>query len=110
MKNIIAASVFLIIGFLLVDSVPSREIALVCSILILTIYLFVFEIVRVDVAAICIMVLLGLSGFIASWFGLAAELVPAEPGKSSRQDLRSEKVSGRQANIRPYVKPVLYMV
>ncbi|VAX07979.1 Transporter, sodium/sulfate symporter family [hydrothermal vent metagenome] len=78
MKNIIAASIFLIIGFFLVDSVPNREIALVCSILILTIYLFIFEIVRVDVAAICIMVLLGLSGLFAPWFGLAAGLVPAD--------------------------------
>lgn len=42
----------------------TTEISIVLGLLILTLYLFVSEVVRVDVAAICIMVLLGLSTMI----------------------------------------------
>jgi len=42
----------------------STEISLVLALLAFTIYLFVSEVVRVDVAAICVMVLLGLSTMI----------------------------------------------
>jgi len=42
----------------------SFEMALVMGILAVTIYLFAFEILRVDIAAICIMVLLGLTTMI----------------------------------------------
>jgi len=77
MRNFITLAIFLVIGFFLWNTVPSREIAWVCCILLLTIYLFGFEIVPVDVAAICIMVLLGLSNFFAPWFGLKSGLIPA---------------------------------
>jgi di/tricarboxylate transporter len=42
----------------------TTEMAVVLAILAFTVYLFVFEIVRVDVAAILIMVLLGVSGLV----------------------------------------------
>ena len=78
MKNIIAAAIFVIIGAFLATTVPSTEVAWVCAILLLTIYLFAFEIVPVDVAAVCIMVLLGLTQLIAPWVGLEAGLVPSD--------------------------------
>ncbi|MBX2883391.1 MAG: SLC13 family permease [Granulosicoccus sp.] len=42
----------------------TTEISIVLALLILTLYLFISEVVRVDVAAICVMVLLGLSTMI----------------------------------------------
>jgi hypothetical protein len=45
--------------------VPSVEIAWVMAILVLTIYLFAFEVVGVDVAAVTVMVLLGLTTLLA---------------------------------------------
>ncbi|MGB5440593.1 MAG: SLC13 family permease [Gammaproteobacteria bacterium] len=63
---------------MLVGAVPTREIAWVSCILLLTIYLFVFEIVGVDVAAICIMVLLGLMTLIGPLFGLNHPFVPVQ--------------------------------
>jgi di/tricarboxylate transporter len=42
------------------------EISLVLGLLCVTIFLFAFEIVRVDLAAICVMVLLGLSTMVPS--------------------------------------------
>ncbi|MFV1972954.1 MAG: SLC13 family permease [Thiohalobacterales bacterium] len=62
-KRLIGAIIFIAIGFKLTGVVPTEEIAWVSGILLLTIYLFVFEVVEVDVAAICIMVLLGLMSF-----------------------------------------------
>ncbi|MEZ5543555.1 MAG: SLC13 family permease [Pseudomonadota bacterium] len=59
-KRLIGALVFLAVAFKLSTAVPTAEIAWVSGILLLTIYLFVFEIVDVDVAAVSIMVLLGL--------------------------------------------------
>jgi di/tricarboxylate transporter len=55
--------------------VPSIEIAWVTGLLLLTIYLFALEIVGVDVAAIVIMVLLGLSTLLAPVMGLEEGLV-----------------------------------
>lgn len=78
MKQTIAAAIFLIFGTLLAFNVPSVAIAWVCAILLLTIYLFSFEIVPVDVAAASIMVLLGLTGLLAPWMGLTEGLVPTE--------------------------------
>ena len=63
LKRLIGATVFLAIGLKLTGAVPTTEVAWVSGILLLTIYLFVFEIVDVDVAAVCIMVLLGLMSF-----------------------------------------------
>ena len=77
-KRLIGAAVFLGVGFLLTGVVPTIEIAWVSSILLLTIYLFVFEIVEVDVAAICIMVLLGLMTLIGPFFGLDHPFVASQ--------------------------------
>lgn len=72
------ALVFIFIGILLVRVVPTQEIAWVSGILLLTIYLFVFEIVDVDIAALSIMVLLGLMGLIGPWVGLDHPFVPSQ--------------------------------
>ena len=74
-KRAIAAVIFIIIGVILSNVVPSTEIAWVSAILLLTIYLFAFEIVPVDVAAVTIMVLLGLTGLFGANLGLSAPLV-----------------------------------
>ena len=55
--------------------IPTIEIAWVMGILMLTIYLFAFEVVSVDVAAVSIMVLLGLSTLFAPVMGLHEGLV-----------------------------------
>jgi di/tricarboxylate transporter len=70
------AIVFLIMGYYLSGLAPSAEIAWVMAILLLTIYLFIFEIVGVDVAAISIMVILGLTTLFAPYMGLQQGLVP----------------------------------
>mgnify|MGYP000553130652 CR=1 FL=1 len=75
MKKIIAAVIFLIAALLLANAVPSIEIAWVTGILLLTIYLFAFEIVGVDVAAITIMVLLGITSLLAPLMGLEQGLI-----------------------------------
>jgi di/tricarboxylate transporter len=77
-KRLIGAIIFLGIAFTLTGAVPTIEIAWVASILLFTIYLFVFEIVEVDVAAICIMVLLGLTSMIGPLFGIEQPFVPAQ--------------------------------
>ncbi|MGD2082781.1 MAG: SLC13 family permease [Chromatiales bacterium] len=50
----------------------------VMGILLLTIYLFAFEVVEVDVAAVCIMVLLGLSSLVGPLVGLEGGLVDTQ--------------------------------
>ncbi|WP_456405275.1 SLC13 family permease [Thiolapillus sp.] len=75
LKQIIIAAVFALIAVGLAMVSPSTEIAWVSAILVLTIYLFAFEIVDVDVAAISIMVLLGLSSLLAPLMGLEQGLV-----------------------------------
>jgi len=74
-KRLVAAIIFALIGTYLATIVPSTEIAWVCAILLLTIFLFAFEIVPVDVAAVSIMVLLGLTGLVGSSLGLSKPLV-----------------------------------
>ncbi len=74
-KNLIAGIVFILLGLYLSSVVPSIEIAWVTAILLLTIYLFAFEIVPVDVAAVTVMVILGLTGLFASYMGLSEPLV-----------------------------------
>lgn len=75
MKQMVAGGIFLVLGLLISQMVPSIEIAWVSAILLLTIYLFAFEIVGVDVAAATIMVLLGLTGLFAPIMGLNEGLV-----------------------------------
>jgi di/tricarboxylate transporter len=72
----IAATVFILAGFYLASIVPTVEIAWVCAFLLLVIFLFAFEVVGVDVAAILVMVLLGLTSLAAPLMGLDQGLVP----------------------------------
>jgi len=74
-KQIIAAVVFAALAAFLATVVPTVEIAWVSAILMLTIYLFAFEVVGVDVAAASIMVLLGLTSLLAPFMGLGQGLV-----------------------------------
>lgn len=77
-KRAIGALAFIFAGIMLAQAVPSQEIAWVANILLLTIYLFVFEIVEVDIAAVCIMVLIGLMGMIGPWLGMEHPFVPPQ--------------------------------
>lgn len=74
----IAALVFLAAALWLGNLVPTLEIAWVMGILLLTIYLFAFEVVEVDVAAVTIMVLLGLTTLFYPLMGLEAGLVSTD--------------------------------
>ena len=74
-KQIIGATIFVAMALFLATVVPSIEIAWVSAILVLTIYLFAFEVVGVDVAAVTIMVLLGLTSLLAPIMGLETGLV-----------------------------------
>jgi len=75
-KKIVAAILFALFALFTAGVVPSPEIALVCAILLLTVYLFAFEIVGVDVAAVSIMVLIGLLSAFSVQLGMAKPLVP----------------------------------
>ncbi len=75
MKQLLAAGIFALMAIGLAFVSPSTEVAWVVAILVLTIYLFAFEIVDVDVAAVCIMVLLGLTSLFAPLMGLKQGLV-----------------------------------
>jgi di/tricarboxylate transporter len=74
-KQLIAALVFLAVALYLSTVVPTIEVAWVTGVLLLTIYLFAFEVVGVDVAAVTIMVLLGLTNLFAPLMGLEQGLV-----------------------------------
>jgi len=69
-KTIIAAIIFILAGAYMVTQTPTIAVSWVVVILLFTIYLFVFEIVEVDVAAVSIMVLLGLTSLFAPFMGL----------------------------------------
>jgi len=75
-KTLIAALLFLLFGAWMASVVPSPEIAVVMGILLLTVFLFAFEVVGVDVAAVTVMVLLGLLSSFNDLLGLAQPLVP----------------------------------
>ena len=75
LKQLIAGVMFALLALYLSTVVPSIEIAWVSAILLLTIYLFAFEVVGVDVAAVSIMVLLGLTTLLAPFMGLSEGLV-----------------------------------
>lgn len=77
-KQMVAAAVFFAAALALSTVVPSIEIAWVTGILMLTIYLFAFEVVGVDVAAATVMVLLGLTSLLAPYMGLETGLVDTE--------------------------------
>jgi len=74
-KQLIAAVIFSALALFLSTVVPSVQIAWVVAVLVLTIYLFAFEIVSVDVAAVSVMVLLGLTSLLAPYMGLEQGLV-----------------------------------
>jgi len=78
LKRLVAATLFTLLGLYLASVVPSIEIAWVTAILLLTIYLFAFEIVGVDVAAVSIMVILGLTTLLAPLMGLDEGLVDTQ--------------------------------
>ncbi|NNG14144.1 MAG: SLC13 family permease, partial [Gammaproteobacteria bacterium] len=75
LKQLIGAGIFTALAIYLAIIVPTIEIAWVSAILVLTIYLFVFEVVGVDVAAASVMVLLGLTSLFAPIMGLETGLV-----------------------------------
>ncbi|MCK4743726.1 MAG: SLC13 family permease [Sulfuriflexus sp.] len=77
-KQVIAAVLFTVLSLYLAWVVPTIQIAWVCTILVLTIYLFAFEIVGVDVAAVSIMVILGLTSLLAPLMGLEQGLVDTQ--------------------------------
>ncbi len=66
---------FVAFGWWVVDHAPTPEIAWVTGFLIFTVYLFVFEIVTVDEAAITIMVMLGITSLLAPQMVLEQGLV-----------------------------------
>ena len=68
-------AIFIMLGAFLAYEEPTIEIAWVTAILLLTIYLFAFEVVDVDIAAITIMVVLGLTSLFAPIMGLEQGLV-----------------------------------
>jgi di/tricarboxylate transporter len=69
------AIVFLILGWGLTGIAPNIEIAWVLSLLLLTIFLFSVEIVSIDIAALSILVMLGLSSVLAPVMGLDEGLI-----------------------------------
>jgi len=77
-KKWLAAPFFALAAWSLIQIVPSIEVAWVSGLLILTIYLFSFEVVSVDEAAISILVLLGLTSLFAPLMGLEQGLVPTQ--------------------------------
>ncbi|MCW8928641.1 MAG: SLC13 family permease [Gammaproteobacteria bacterium] len=77
-RKIGAGIFFLILALIMEVIVPTIEIAWVMGLLFLTIYLFAFEVLDVDVTAISIMVLLGLSTLFAPIMGLEAGLVSTD--------------------------------
>jgi di/tricarboxylate transporter len=77
-KQLIAGILFVLAALYLAGVVPTVQIAWVSGILLLTIYLFAFEVVEVDVAAASIMVLLGLTSLLAPLMGLEQGLVDTQ--------------------------------
>ncbi len=74
-KQLIAGLVFIVLGLGVASVSPSIEIAWTAGLLLLTVYLFAFEVVDVDVAAVTVMVLLGLTSLFAPVMGLEQGLV-----------------------------------
>jgi len=77
-RQLIAAVIFAAFVPYIATVVPSIEIAWVSGLLLFTIYLFAFEVVGVDVAAITVMVLLGLTSLLAPLMGLEQGLVDTQ--------------------------------
>jgi len=75
-RILIAAACFLLVWGAAATVAPGIEVAVVLGILLLTVFLFAFEVVGVDVAAVSIMVILGLISHFGAAFGMAKPLVP----------------------------------
>lgn len=71
----LAGIIFVLLGWYVTGLAPSNDIAWVTGLLFFTVYLFIFEIVKVDEAAVTIMVLLGLSSLLAPAMGIKQGLV-----------------------------------
>lgn len=76
-RILIAAACFLLVWGAAATVAPGIEVAVVLGILLLTVFLFAFEVVGVDVAAVSIMVILGLISHFGAAFGMARPLVPS---------------------------------
>jgi di/tricarboxylate transporter len=76
-KILIAAIAFLLIWAAAATVAPGIEVSAVLGILLLTVFLFAFEVVGVDVAAVSIMVLLGLISQFGGLAGFEKPLVPS---------------------------------
>ncbi|MEE9446393.1 MAG: SLC13 family permease [Arenicellales bacterium] len=74
-KQLISIALFVLMAIYLALNVPTIEIAWMTTLLLLTIYLFAFEVVDVDIAAVTIMVILGLTTLFAPIMGLSQGLV-----------------------------------
>lgn len=74
-RTIVAAVIFALTGASAFVFAPSREIAVVLNLLLLTVFLFAFEVVGVDVAAVTVMVLLGVISHFGDLLGLPKTLV-----------------------------------
>jgi di/tricarboxylate transporter len=74
-KRLASVAIFIMLAIFLAYEEPTIEIAWVTAILLLTIYLFAFEIVDVDIAAVSIMVVLGLTSLFYPIMGLDKPLV-----------------------------------
>jgi di/tricarboxylate transporter len=74
-KRLASVAIFIMLAVFLAYEEPTIEIAWVTAILSLTIYLFAFEIVDVDIAAVSIMVVLGLTSLFYPIMGLDKPLV-----------------------------------
>ena len=72
---LIGSIIFLSLAYWLYKIAPSKEISIVLAILVLTIYLFLFEVLPVDLTAITIMVILGLISWQFAFFGMSSELL-----------------------------------
>jgi len=71
----LAGIIFVVLGWYVTGLAPSNDIAWVTGLLFFTVYLFIFEIVKVDEAALTIMVLLGLSSLLAPAMGIKQGLM-----------------------------------
>lgn len=74
-KRLPSIIIFTLMASFLAYAAPTVEVAWVTVLLVLTIFLFAFEVVDVDIAAITVMVLLGLSTLFAPFMGLEKGLV-----------------------------------
>ena len=74
-RNTFSGVLFLLLSLGMSFFVPSVQVAWVVTVLLMTIYLFAFEIVRIDIAAIGVMVFLGLTSVLAPFMGLEQGLV-----------------------------------